>query len=156
MNTGTPTSPATPGTLTYGVLVPVDVYFDDLDSFGMLHNSHYGVLAERAWVTYWQKREIPFSKDWVMLDDGFNVAKELRIVYETPIDRPGAYGVHFWVDRLGRTSMTYGFRVCAPDGSGTYAQGIRTVIRLDRTTLRPAEWSEPARALSTSLLRPEQ
>ncbi|GAA4988688.1 hypothetical protein GCM10025734_14500 [Kitasatospora paranensis] len=35
-----------------GVLVPVDVHFDDLDLMGMLHNSRYQVRVERAWVEF--------------------------------------------------------------------------------------------------------
>ncbi|MCF3965537.1 acyl-CoA thioesterase [Streptomyces fuscigenes] len=141
-------------TAAYGVLEPGAVHFDDLDAFGMLYNSHYAVLAERAWVAYWQRREVAYSSDWKMLDDGFNVAKELLVGFDAPIDRPGTYGVHLWVERLGRTSLTYGFRVCSPDGSRTYAHGRRTVVRLDRGTLRPAPWSERARELCTALLRP--
>jgi acyl-CoA thioester hydrolase len=140
--------------LGYGFLAPATAYFDDLDSFGILYNSHYAVLVERAWIMYWQQRRISFSEDWELLGDGFNVVKELQVRYESPIDRPGEYGVHIWVERLGRTSLTYGFRVCQADGSRTYAQGSRTVVRLDRKTLRPTEWTEGARSASEKLLRP--
>jgi acyl-CoA thioester hydrolase len=139
----------------YGFLVPMTVHFDDLDSFGMLHNSHYGVLAERAWTWYWLQREVGYSKDGVVIGDGFIVVKELRISYEFPIDRPGKYGVHVWIERLGRTSATYGFRVCSGDGSRTYAHGSRTIVCLDRKTLRPSAWSEHVRSLSRELLRPD-
>jgi acyl-CoA thioester hydrolase len=141
--------------LKYGFLVPVSVYFNDLDSFGLLYNGHYGVLAERAWMVYWQQREIAYSRDWELLDDGFNVVKELRISYEFPIDRPGEYGVHLWVESIGHTSLTYGFRVCSADGTRTYAHGHRTIVSLDRKTLRPCTWSRQALFLSQKLLRPD-
>ena len=150
MNTQTPFSSG--ARLEDGVLVPMIVFFDDLDSFGMLHNSRYSVLVERAWVTYWQQQGLAFSKDWELLDDGFNVLKEQRISYEFPVDRPGEYGVHIWLERIGRTSMTYGFRVCSADGTVTYAHGNRTIVRLDRQTLCPSEWSQEARSASKKLL----
>jgi hypothetical protein len=40
--------------LEYGFFAPVSVYLDDLDFMGMLHNSRFTVLAERAFVAYWQ------------------------------------------------------------------------------------------------------
>ena len=39
-------SPTT--TVPHGVVVPVDVHFDDLDAMGVLHNARYAVLVERA------------------------------------------------------------------------------------------------------------
>ena len=137
----------------YGFVVQMMVYFDDFDSFGMLHNSRYGVLAERAWATYWQQRGLAFSKDWELLDDGFIVLKEQRISYEFPVTRPGEYGFHIWVEHIGRTSLTYGFRVCSADGTVTHAHGSRTIVRLDRQTLRPSEWSQEGRSVSEKLLR---
>ncbi|MFI6084862.1 acyl-CoA thioesterase [Streptomyces sp. NPDC051217] len=140
---------------SYGFLVPVAVHFDELDSFGMLYNSRYGVLVERAWVSYWQEREIAFSKDWTALGDAFNVVKDFRITFEAPIDRPGEYGVRIWVEHLGRTSLTYGFRICSRDGGPpTYAHGTRTLIRLDPETKRPSAWSEKARELVAGQVRP--
>src|SRR5687768_15399103 len=36
-----------------GVFEPVQVYFDDLDAMGLLHNSRYALLVERAIGAYW-------------------------------------------------------------------------------------------------------
>lgn len=101
---------------------------------------------------YWQQQGLAFSKDGGLLDDGFNVLKEQRMSYEFTVNRLGEYGVHIWVERIGRTSMTYGFRVCSADGTVTYAHGSRTIVRLDRQTLRPSEWSQEARSASEKLL----
>jgi acyl-CoA thioester hydrolase len=147
-----PTTFSSDASPEYGFVVQMMVYFDDLDSFGMLHNSRYFVLAERAWATYWQQRGLAFSKDWELLDDGFIVTKEQRISYEFPVTRPGEYGFHIWLERIGRTSMTYGFRVCSADGTVTHAHGSRTIVRLDRQTLRPSEWSQEGRSVSEKLL----
>ena len=130
----------------YGVLIPTWVYFDDMDPFGMLHNSRYALLAERAWNTYWEGR--------VSVGDDFNVVKETHITHDTPVTSSGPYAIHLWIERLGRTSVTWGFRFCSRDESITYAHGARTNICLDTETLRPAPWSDQARELAAKIMRP--
>ncbi|MFE1171867.1 acyl-CoA thioesterase [Streptomyces sp. NPDC058773] len=139
----------------YGELVPVTVHFDDLDALGMLHNSRYPLLAERAWAEYWHGQGFGFDGDWAAAGDMCNVIKEMRVSYERPVTRPGHYGAHLWVERLGRTGLTYGFRLCSADGTETYAQGHRVLVRIDAQTLRPTPWSDRARAIAGRLLRPE-
>ena len=147
-------TPASPGTgLEYGFFAPVSVYLDDLDFLGMLHNSRCTVLGERAFVAYWRDHGVFVSRDWDLLDDGFMVVKEQRVSYEFPV-KAGDYGIHGWVDRIGRTSMTFGFRLCSADRTLTYAHGGRTNVRLDRQTLRPSPWSDEARRVCEKLLRP--
>ncbi|MFE1246615.1 acyl-CoA thioesterase [Streptomyces sp. NPDC058735] len=140
--------------LSHGLLVPVTVHFDDLDALGLLHNARYPLLVERAWVELWQERGIRFDGDWAAAGDACNAVRELRIGYEAPVNRPGAYAVHLWLERLGTTGLTYGFRFCSADGATTYAQGTRVLVRLDPATLRPAPWSEEFRAAGRELLRP--
>ncbi|MFG2308350.1 acyl-CoA thioesterase [Streptomyces sp. NPDC048566] len=137
-----------------GRLLPVTVHFDDLDALGLLHNARYPVLVERAWTALWSERGVGFDGDWAAAGDACNAVKELRITYEAPVDRPGAYAVHLWLERLGTTGLTYGFRFCSADGSLTYAHGTRVLVRLDAATLRPAPWSETFRAAGRELLRP--
>jgi acyl-CoA thioester hydrolase len=146
-------APAAPAP-THGRLVPVTVHFDDLDALGLLHNGRYPVLVERAWTELWQAHGFRFEGDWAAAGDACNAVKELRITYEAPVTRPGAYAVHLWLERLGRTGLTYGFRFCSADGAATYAHGTRVLVRLDAQTLRPAPWSEAFRAVGQGLLRP--
>ncbi|GGN38087.1 acyl-CoA thioesterase [Streptomyces fuscichromogenes] len=140
--------------LSYGRLLPVSVHFDDLDALGMLHNARYPLLVERAWTELWQEHGIRFDGDWATAGDACNVVRELVIGYEAPVTRSGAYAVHLWLERLGGTGLTYGFRFCSPDGATTYARGTRVLVRLDPATLRPAPWSETFRAAGRQLLRP--
>ncbi|MEV0176240.1 hotdog domain-containing protein [Streptomyces sp. NPDC050803] len=140
--------------LAYGRLVPVTVHFDDLDALGLLHNARYPVMVERAWAALWQEHGFRFEGDWAAAGDACNAVKELRIGYEAPVTRPGPYAVHLWLERLGNTGLTYGFRFCSADGAVTYAQGARVLVRLDAATLRPAPWSETFRAVGRELLRP--
>jgi acyl-CoA thioester hydrolase len=141
--------------LTYGRLIPVAVHFDDLDALGMLHNARYPLLVERAWTELWQEQGVRFDGDWASAGDACNVVKELLISYEAPVTRPGGYAVHLWLDRLGNTGLTYGFRLCSADGSVTYATGTRVLVRLDARTLRPAPWSDAFRAAGRALLPSE-
>ncbi|MER5788497.1 thioesterase family protein [Streptomyces sp. NPDC001980] len=139
--------------LSYGRLLPVSVHFDDLDALGMLHNARYPLLVERAWTELWQEHGIRFDGDWAAAGDACNVVRELLISYEAPVTRSGTYAVHLWLERLGTTGLTYGFRFCSPDGATTYARGTRVLVRLDAATLRPAPWSETFRAVGRELLR---
>ncbi|MFF1723480.1 acyl-CoA thioesterase [Streptomyces sviceus] len=141
--------------LSYGQLIPVTVHFDDLDALGMLHNARYPLLVERAWTEFWQERGIRFDGDWASAGDACNVVKELLIGYEAPVTRSGPYAVHLWLERLGTTGLTYGFRFCSADGVTTYARGTRVLVRLDPQTLRPTPWSESFRAAGRELLRPQ-
>ncbi|MFB7599891.1 acyl-CoA thioesterase [Streptomyces sp. NPDC056160] len=146
-------APAAPA-LSYGRLIPVAVHFDDLDALGLLHNARYPLMVERAWSGLWHEHGFRFEGDWVAAGDACNAVKELRISYEAPVTRPGEYAVHLWLDRLGTTGLTYGFRFCSPDGALTYARGSRVLVRLDPATLRPAPWSGEFRAAGRELLRP--
>ncbi|KOV24473.1 thioesterase [Streptomyces sp. XY152] len=141
--------------MSYGRLIPVTVHFDDLDALGLLHNARYPLLVERAWTELWQEKGVRFDGDWSAAGDACNAVRELRIGYEAPVTRAGAYAVHLWLERLGRTGLTYGFRLCSVDGAVTYARGSRVLVRLDATTLRPAPWSEAFRDGARELLRPD-
>ncbi|MEV5932900.1 acyl-CoA thioesterase [Streptomyces sp. NPDC093250] len=151
MTAEAPPAPA----LQYGRLIPVTVHFDDLDALGLLHNARYPLLVERAWTELWHDNGVRFEGDWAAAGDACNAVKELRVTYEAPVTRPGTYAVHLWLDRLGTTGLTYGFRFCSADGAVTYARGSRVLVRLDAGTLRPAPWSEAFRDAARELLRPD-
>ncbi|MBA9044693.1 MULTISPECIES: acyl-CoA thioesterase [Streptomyces] len=150
MTVEAPSAPA----VSYGRLIPVTVHFDDLDALGLLHNARYPLLVERAWTELWHEHGIRFDGDWVAAGDACNAVRELRIGHEAPVTSPGRYAVHLWLERLGTTGLTYGFRFCSADGAETYARGTRVLVRLDATTLRPAPWSDGFRAVARELLRP--
>ncbi|GGN91177.1 thioesterase [Streptomyces albiflavescens] len=138
MTSTTPTTDA-PGT-DVGVLMPVIVHFDDLDPMGLLHNSRYQVLVERMWGWFWRDKGIGGKSG--IEGDGFNVVKTFAITYDLPVAEVGEYAVHLWMERMGTTSATAGYRVCSADGKTTHAHGSRTVVRLDSATLTPTPWSE--------------
>ena len=76
--------------------------------------------------------------------------RSLSVSYLAPIRGTGQVGVHFWFDYFGRSSAQYGFRFLSEDGNVVYAEGTRTIVRLDPETLRPARWTDAIRQVALS------
>src|SRR4051794_15153135 len=133
-----------PGTV--GHIGFVEVHFDDLDALGMLHNSRYVVLVERALGAYWTEHGYTFRNGKPTHPDVYQVVRELRITYSVPVTHPGRLAVHFWVEQMGRSSATYRFRVLSEDLATVHAEGARVVVRVDPATRRPTPWTDEARA----------
>jgi acyl-CoA thioester hydrolase len=144
-----------PPAVLFGHIAPVEVYFDDLDPMGMLHNGRYAVLLEHAITPYWAARGHSYNGGRPSSPDVFHAVREFTITYRLPILGTGPIGVHFWLAHFGRTSAEYGFRFLSADGSTVHAEGRRSIVRLDPATLRPAAWTDAARAVALPLLRPE-
>ncbi|GLU49892.1 acyl-CoA thioesterase [Nocardiopsis ansamitocini] len=138
----------------FGRVQSVDVHFEDLDPTGFLHNSRYSLLLEHAASAYWSEQgwhhdpaRSRFAGDSVM------AVRAFEITYHFPVTEPGKVGVHLWIERIGRSSYTYGFRVISLDGATVHAEGTRVQINLDPTTLTPATLSDEVRAAAQPLLR---
>jgi acyl-CoA thioester hydrolase len=138
-----------------GVTEKVEVHFEDLDAQGVVHNARYVLLLERALSAYWTRNGYPWDPSSPRFLRVFFVVKEFAITYHAPITRPGPVSVRFWIDRMGRTSAVYGFRVVSRDESVTYAEGRRVQVLLDPATLRPAVIGPELRAACEPLLTRE-
>ncbi|MEV4287193.1 thioesterase family protein [Nonomuraea bangladeshensis] len=136
-----------------GVHEPVQVHFDDLDAMGLLHNSRYALLVERAISAYWQRLGWAPDLAGSAFKDVFLAVREFKVTYHVPIAGPGEPLVHFWIERLGRTSGVYGFRVLSADRAVVHAEGYRVNVNLDPATLRPAPFSDELRTAAEPLLR---
>jgi acyl-CoA thioester hydrolase len=134
-----------------GHIEPAVVHFDDLDAMGVLHNSRYAVLLERALTAWWARHGYSYENGMPTKPDAFNVVVEYSISYKVPIRGTGEIGVHFWVEKLGESSGTYAFRFLSADGSVVHAEGRRVNVKLDPRTLRPSPWTQEATALATTL-----
>lgn len=88
--------------------------------------------------------------------DSFNVVKAFTITYGRPITSFGEYAVHLWMEHVGVTSATAGFRVCSADRGTTYAHGSRTAVRLDSGTLLPTPWSDEVRKIARTIGTPRE
>ncbi|HEX5543001.1 MAG TPA: hotdog domain-containing protein [Micromonospora sp.] len=147
-------SPAERFEVEFGQVEPVVVYFDDLDPLGVVHNARYAVLLERALSRYWAAHGHSFANGRPTSPDVVHAVREFTITYRQPIRGTGRIAVHFWLNHFGTTGAEYGFRFLSADGGTVYADGRRAIVRLDPATLRPTEWSDAARAVAATLLRP--
>ncbi|MER7503648.1 thioesterase family protein [Nonomuraea pusilla] len=131
---------------------PVQVHFDDLDAMGLLHNSRYALLVERAISAFWAEQGWNFDPAISRFKDVFMAVREFKITYHAPIMGAGEVLVDFWMDRMGRTSGVYGFRVLSPDRATVHAEGYRVNVNLDPSTFRPAPFTDEIRVAAEPLL----
>jgi acyl-CoA thioester hydrolase len=122
-------------TVHYGHVEPVTVHFDDLDAMGIVHNARYAVLLERALSAYWSPRGHAFTDGRPTTSDVVHAVREFTITYVAPIRGTGPVDVHFWVEKLGETSVVYGFRFRS--GDVLHAEGRRTIVKLDPANAMP-------------------
>ncbi|WP_308165896.1 acyl-CoA thioesterase [Actinomadura sp. NEAU-AAG7] len=139
----------------YGHVEPTFVHFDDLDSMGIVHNSRYAVMLERALTNFWEQHGYSHSGGKPSHPDAFVAVVEYSIGYKVPVFGTGEILIHFWGDRIGKTSATYGFRVLSTDGKTVHAEGRRVHIRLDQESLTPTPWAAETLAIYETILPPE-
>ncbi|HHO52811.1 MAG TPA: acyl-CoA thioesterase [Deltaproteobacteria bacterium] len=120
------------------------VYFDDLDAFYILHNARYLLLFERTLGSFWQSIGVGAFEPQ-RAGDHQHLVRANTIEYLKPVRGTGSVRVRVWVERLGRTSLTFGFRLMPLDEDTDHAVGTRTIVRVDPTTQRPAPWTEAFR-----------
>lgn len=140
--------------MTAGYVQPTDIYFDDLDATGVVHNSRYAVLLERALIAYWTEKGWSTDRLRSKFDDTLLAVREFTVTYHVPITRAGPVKIHFWIDHLGRSSVVYGFRVLSDDESIVHAEGRRVQVKLDAATFRPAAITPELRTVAESLMHP--
>src|SRR5512139_1428163 len=122
------------------------VYFDDLDPFHILHNARYVLLFERTLGAFWM--ELGFGAfQQADRPEQFHLVARNEIDYRAPVKGVGKVRVRVWVERIGTTSLTFGFRVLALDQDLDHARGGRTIVHVDPATLGPVPWSDDVRAL---------
>lgn len=119
------------------------VYFDDLDAFHILHNARYLLLFERTLGSFWEHVGMPYDPE--TQGDHQHLVRANTIEYLRPVRGLGRVRVRVWVERIGRTSLTFGFRMMPLDEDDPYAEGTRTIVRVDTKTRRPAPWTDDFR-----------
>ncbi|MEV4100869.1 hotdog domain-containing protein [Nonomuraea sp. NPDC049649] len=130
----------------------VQVHFDDLDAMGLLHNSRYALLVERAIAAYWTRLGWSPDPATSAFKDVFLAVREFKISYAVPVMGAGELAVRLWIERVGRSSVVYGFLILSADHQVTHAEGYRANVNLHPATLRPAPISEETRAAAEPLL----
>ncbi|MCY0993919.1 thioesterase family protein [Nannocystis sp. ILAH1] len=122
------------------------VYFDDLDAFHILHNARYLLLFEHAIGSFWRRLGWAGVLDFNTNPDQYHLVRANSLDYQRPVIGTGQVRVRVWVERLGRTSLTFGLRVMPLDEDIEHATGRRTVVRVDPETKRPCAWTPTFRA----------
>jgi acyl-CoA thioester hydrolase len=122
-----------------------DVYFDDLDPFGILHNARYILLFERTIGAFWRKLGWSGPLDVQSNPDQFHLVRENQVEYLRPVVGVGQVRVRVWIEALGRTSLTFGLRCMALDEDVDHARGRRVVVKVDPQSRRPTPWSDDVR-----------
>ena len=136
--------------MSHGVLLPVPVYVDDLDGYGMLHHARYAVLLDHALTDFWAGAGLRLSPDVSV-----TAVRRLELTYHLPITQAGRVEVRFWIADAGRTSALYRFEVWSPtEGDVLHVEAERHVVNLDPVTLRPAPFPEEQWAMARPLLAP--
>jgi len=120
------------------------VYFDDLDAFHILHNARYLLLFERTLGSFWHVLGIGVFEPGTA-GDHQHLVRASTVDYLSPVRGVGQVRVRTWIERLGATSMTFGFRLMPMDRDEDHATGTRTIVRVDPDTQRPTPWSDSFR-----------
>jgi acyl-CoA thioester hydrolase len=137
----------TPAPAEGGHTEAVDVFFDDLDPFGMVYHGRFAALLERAITLYFARAGLTLGHPDLNV-----VVRELLFVFERSIKGTGSVNVTFWPQHVGRTSVAFGFRFHS--GSVTHAHGRRVVVKIDPRTGAPEPFTEETRVLlNRELLR---
>ncbi len=128
------------------------VYFDDLDPMHILHNSRYLLLFERTLGSFWQHVGMrSFQHD----ECAFHLVRANTIEYLAPVRGIGEVRIRVWIAKLGRTSLTFDFRMMPLDEDTDYARGSRTVVHVDSETWSPQPWPESFRERLAPWVSPE-
>jgi acyl-CoA thioester hydrolase len=99
------------------------------------------LLFERALGSFWEE------VGWGSFQDRgrpeqFHLVRHSEVEYRSPVRGVGRVRVRVGVERLGTSSLTFGFRMLPMDRDVDHATGRRTVVHVDAGSLRPQPWPE--------------
>ena len=121
------------------------VYFDDLDIFGILHNARYPLMIERTIGDFWKRLGWGGMAQLENNPDQFNVVRVNHFEYLRAVHGVDEVRVRIWIEHLGCTSLTFGFRMLPIDEDIEYAKGHRVLVCVDQVSRRPRPWSDSFR-----------
>jgi acyl-CoA thioester hydrolase len=132
------------------------IYFDDLDAFQILHNARYLLLIERTIGSFWQRIGWGGFLDLKQNADAHHLVRANHIEYLRPVSATGEVRVRIWLEKLGETSLIFGFSVMPMDEDVDYATGTRVLVRIDQETRKPTPWTEDFRKKVRPYLRADK
>ncbi len=131
------------------------VYFDDLDALQILHNARYLLLFERTIGSFWSRAMGFRGLDGPSNPDRFHLVRTNQMEYIRPVTDIGEVRARIWVDKLGKSSLTFGFRLLPMDEDVDFARGSRVIVCVDHRTRRPVPWSDEFRKKVAPYMRDE-
>lgn len=126
-----------------GYTEQIAVYLEDLDQMGIVHYTRYPNLLDRALVGFLASAGVNFPDGLLSPGQTYEAVREFSIAYQAPIHQAGPLDVHFWLEKLGRTSLVFRFRF--QRGETVHAEGTRVSVKVDSATGRPTAWSTELR-----------
>lgn len=121
------------------------VYFDDLDIFGVLHNARYALLLERTIGDFWKKMGWGGLAELERNPDQFHLVRVNHLEYVRAVEGIDEVRVRIWVEKLGKTSLIFGFSVLPTDEDTSFAKGHRVLVCVDPNGRTPKPWSNEFR-----------
>jgi acyl-CoA thioester hydrolase len=121
------------------------IYFEDLDVFGVLHNARYPLLVERSVGDFWKKMGWGGLANLAENPDQFHLVRVNHVEYHKAIKGIDEVRTRVWVGKLGNTSLRFDFSILPTDQDIICASGYRTLVCVDRDTMRPKPWSDTFR-----------
>lgn len=132
------------------------VDYQELDTFGVLHNARHSLHVERAIVAFYEERLAPWLLNAVHNPDYFQVVKRFEIEFCRPFIGMGACRVDLRVNKLGATSCVYGFECLSTDAAIKFAFGTRVIVKTDPDSFEKKPWTSRFRTEHARLLEPGQ
>ncbi len=111
--------------------VPIEVRFADLDIFGHVNNATFLAYLENARVAHY--REF-FGKP--RPEDFKAVVARIEIDYAAPVWLDSEIVCHIGITELGRSSLTFEYKICTPDASMVYARAKSVHVMFDKQSQR--------------------
>ena len=115
------------------VETPISVRWGDMDAFGHVNNSVYATYLEEARLRWFDSIE----GGWLDEKTAPVVAAS-SINFRLPIEWPAELVVDLYVERVGGSSLTLGFRMVSRDTPQKfYADGSTVLVWVERASGRP-------------------
>ena len=121
------------------------IYFDDLDAFQILHNARYLLLIERTIGDFWRVMGWGGPLKARRHPDQYHLVRVNHFEYHRAVHDVGEVRVRVWIRRMGRTSLTFAFRLLPRDEDTDFATGYRVLVRVDPDSRAPVPWSDEFR-----------
>lgn len=123
-----------------------EIFFEELDQNGHLHNARFPVHVERAVSDFFSHEGISPAGSGNAKSDLVYAVRELHCEFINPVRATGHMLVVLWIQHLGRTSLTTRFVCCDVAENILYACGHRVIVKIDRQTGCIAPWERRVRS----------